>query len=216
MARRDDIPKTDPSDEAKCLAHARRKFVEIEQIFPLECAVVLDAIGQVYQMDRATVRRTKGRAEQRFGPGAALRLEALGRVDEISDCGGRAAGQQHRRTRIEASRAAAKERALLQERARGRGGRDPAEFDRASIIVSASGQKNVRQKNKETRHILHFSVSHFSVRLVSVAETMIEALDRDLPTLMRERPAARANPEAYLPWNYARGEPGEEAEARAA
>jgi hypothetical protein len=34
--------------------------------------------------------------------------------------------------------------------------------------------------------------------------------------LMRERSQARANPDAYLPWNYARGEPCEEAEARAA
>src|SRR5215471_11918472 len=34
--------------------------------------------------------------------------------------------------------------------------------------------------------------------------------------LMSERSAARANPDAYLPWNYARGEPEEKAEARAA
>jgi len=34
--------------EAKCLAHARRKFVELEEIFPRECAVVLKAIEQVY------------------------------------------------------------------------------------------------------------------------------------------------------------------------
>jgi hypothetical protein len=33
--------------EAKCLAHARRKFIEIEAMFPSECAVVLNAIEQV-------------------------------------------------------------------------------------------------------------------------------------------------------------------------
>jgi hypothetical protein len=40
--------------EAKCLAHARRKFVEIEEIFPLECAVVIEAIEQVYQIEAET------------------------------------------------------------------------------------------------------------------------------------------------------------------
>jgi hypothetical protein len=34
--------------EAKCLAHARRKFIEIERTFPGECGRVLDAIAQVY------------------------------------------------------------------------------------------------------------------------------------------------------------------------
>lgn len=40
--------------EAKCLAHARRKFVEIEPIFPEECAVALDAIKKVYGVEEET------------------------------------------------------------------------------------------------------------------------------------------------------------------
>jgi transposase len=40
---------------AKCWAHARRKFVELEEQFPSECAPVLDAIGQVYGFEAATV-----------------------------------------------------------------------------------------------------------------------------------------------------------------
>jgi hypothetical protein len=40
--------------EAKCLAHARRKFTEIEPIFPRECAVVLDAIEKVYEVEAET------------------------------------------------------------------------------------------------------------------------------------------------------------------
>jgi hypothetical protein len=42
-------------------------------------------------------------------------------------------------------------------------------------IVSATRQKNVRQKNKECVCLLYFSVSHFSVWLVSVAKTVIPA-----------------------------------------
>lgn len=40
--------------EANCLAHARRKFVEIEGFFPVACAVVLDAIDRVYDVERQT------------------------------------------------------------------------------------------------------------------------------------------------------------------
>ncbi|MDQ3256454.1 MAG: IS66 family transposase [Acidobacteriota bacterium] len=39
---------------AKCLAHARRQFVDIEPAFPRECARVLDSIGAVYGFDAQT------------------------------------------------------------------------------------------------------------------------------------------------------------------
>jgi hypothetical protein len=39
---------------AKCLAHARRKFYEIAEIFPEPCRIVLDAIGQVYKFEAET------------------------------------------------------------------------------------------------------------------------------------------------------------------
>lgn len=40
--------------EAKCMAHARRKFVEIEPTFPEECAVALEAIAKVYGVEAET------------------------------------------------------------------------------------------------------------------------------------------------------------------
>jgi transposase len=39
----------------KCLAHARRKFVEIRSIYPEACDYVLEQIGKVYGNERATV-----------------------------------------------------------------------------------------------------------------------------------------------------------------
>jgi transposase len=39
---------------AKCLAHARRKFYEIADIFPEPCRIVLDAIGKVYKFEAET------------------------------------------------------------------------------------------------------------------------------------------------------------------
>lgn len=40
--------------EAKCLAHARRKFTESEEMFPPECAVVRAALSKVYEVEAAT------------------------------------------------------------------------------------------------------------------------------------------------------------------
>jgi hypothetical protein len=40
--------------EAKCLAHARRKFIDIERAFPVECGRMLNAIAKVYQVEAET------------------------------------------------------------------------------------------------------------------------------------------------------------------
>jgi len=49
--------------EAKCWAHARRKFIEIEESFTVACGTVLEAIGKVYGYETETL-----------GMGAADRL----------------------------------------------------------------------------------------------------------------------------------------------
>jgi len=43
---------------AKCLAHARRQFTELEAAFPAECARVLDALAEVYRHDAQTTQMT--------------------------------------------------------------------------------------------------------------------------------------------------------------
>ena len=37
---------------AHCWAHVRRKFVEIEEFFPEQCAQILDLIGKLYEVER--------------------------------------------------------------------------------------------------------------------------------------------------------------------
>ena len=37
---------------AHCWAHVRRKYVEIEELYPQECGEVLDLIGQLYEVER--------------------------------------------------------------------------------------------------------------------------------------------------------------------
>jgi hypothetical protein len=39
---------------AKCLAHARREFVDLESAFPGECARVLDDLARIYRNDGET------------------------------------------------------------------------------------------------------------------------------------------------------------------
>src|SRR5215475_111097 len=58
--------------EAKCLAHARRKFIDIERAFPSECGRVLDAIAEVYRVEAETegtsARERLERHQVRSGP----------------------------------------------------------------------------------------------------------------------------------------------------
>jgi transposase len=42
--------------EAKCWAHARRKFIKIEESFPAACSTVLEAIGKIYRYEAETVK----------------------------------------------------------------------------------------------------------------------------------------------------------------
>ena len=50
---------------ANCIAHARRKFVEVAEDFPDECRHVLETLGAVYKHD-ATARERKLSAEERL------------------------------------------------------------------------------------------------------------------------------------------------------
>jgi hypothetical protein len=36
-----------------CLAHGRRKFSELEDVFPAECAIVIEALRQVFDHEEA-------------------------------------------------------------------------------------------------------------------------------------------------------------------
>lgn len=51
---------------ANCLAHGRRKFVEVAQSFPDECRHVLETLGEVYQNDALTQAHGMSR-EARLG-----------------------------------------------------------------------------------------------------------------------------------------------------
>jgi transposase len=45
---------------ANCWAHVRRKFVEIQENFPLACEQILDLIGELYAVERSVRESTSG------------------------------------------------------------------------------------------------------------------------------------------------------------
>lgn len=47
-----------------CLAHGRRKFSELEEVFPAECTVVLDALTQVFDHEEAAQRHQLSAVER--------------------------------------------------------------------------------------------------------------------------------------------------------
>ncbi|MBA4369635.1 MAG: transposase [Desulfobacterium sp.] len=59
------VPKNFATILSNCLAHARRKFIDVEWNFPDECAYVLETLEKVYQYDDDT-RRQNMTSEQRL------------------------------------------------------------------------------------------------------------------------------------------------------
>jgi hypothetical protein len=60
------LPKNFQAVVANCIAHGRRKFVEVAAKFPEECRYVLETLGKVYQHD-AFCREQGMSAEERLG-----------------------------------------------------------------------------------------------------------------------------------------------------
>lgn len=58
------LPKTFKTVLANCLAHGRRKFVELVESFPTECRQVLESLGQVYRHDEEARKRALSAQER--------------------------------------------------------------------------------------------------------------------------------------------------------
>jgi transposase len=59
------VPKKFETILADCLAHARRKFVDVTQAFPEKCRYVIEALGKVYKYDEIA-KKEKMSAEKRL------------------------------------------------------------------------------------------------------------------------------------------------------
>ena len=136
---------------AHCLAHARRKFVEVVDRFPEECRHLLEVLKQVYQNDAATqdlppperlayhqehsgplmrdleiwlqgqIRDRLVGTQLRAGQGHRLHAQALAKVDAVPARTGRAARQQRDRTRAQTGHHASEKQPVLPDPGSARG-----------------------------------------------------------------------------------------------
>lgn len=195
--------------EAKCLAHARRKFVEIEEIFPVECAVVFKAIEQVYQVEAETEGMSAGgRLEHHQAKSVPVMTKLREWIEE-----------QFGERKVEPNSALGQALRYVLKHWEG--------LTKFLTVAGAPLDNNVAERALKRAVLLRknalFYKNEHGAMVGEILLSLIETCRLNqvsawkyLLTLMRERSSARANPEAYLPWSYARGEPCEETEARAA
>jgi hypothetical protein len=195
--------------EAKCLAHARRKFIDIEGAFPSECGRVLDAIAKVYRVEAETEGMSaKGRLERhqvRSGPVMAELREWI--EEEFAE----------RRTEPNSSLGQAFRYVL----------RHWEGLTRVLTVAGVPLDNNLAERALKRAVLLRknalFYKNEHGASVGAILQSLIETCRLNgvsaweyLLALMRNRSEARANPAAYLPWSYAREEPEEECELRAA
>jgi hypothetical protein len=190
---------------AYCLAHARRKVFELREDYPAACAVVLDAVGQVYQYEAETVGLSQ---QQRL----AYHQEHSGPVmKELKEW--IEAQFSQRLVEPNSSLGQALHYWLKHWEELTTWLREPGAPLDNNEVERALKPCILMRKNS-----LFFKTEHgagVSDILASLIQTCrlnrINAWDY-LVTIMRHKSDARRNPHLYLPWNYKR----DEAEARAA
>jgi transposase len=195
--------------EAKCLAHARRKFIEIERAFPTECGRVLDAIAKVYRVEAETKGMSaQGRLECHQTRSGPVMVELREWIEEEF---------AERRTEPNSSLGQAFRYVLKHWEG----------LTRFLTIAGVPLDNNVAELALKRAVLLRknalFYKNEHGASVGAILQSLIETCRLNgvspweyLLMLMRNRDEARANPAAYLPWSYAREEPDEECELRAA
>lgn len=197
--------------EAKCLAHARRKFTELDEMFPRECAVVLDAIAKVYQIEAETAEMS---AVERLGHHQARSGPVMVKLREWIET-------QFAQRQVEPNSALGQALRYVLKHWDG--------LTRFLSVANAPLDNNLAEQALKRAVMLRknslFYKNEHGAMVGAILLSLIETCRLNgigawayLVALMRERAAARKNPAAFLPWTYARGEPAAvvEAVARAA
>ena len=180
-----------------CLAHGRRKFSELEDIFPAECTVVIDALKQVFDHDDQADEQQLN-AQQRLAYHQVYSgpiLEALKRWLDT----------QFEDRLVEPNSSLGKAIAYL------RGHWDT--LTRFLTVPGAPLDNNLVERAlklfiRQRKNSLFFATEH-SAYIASVLTSLIatclhagvNALEY-LVALQEHRAAVFANPAAWLPWTY--------------
>lgn len=194
--------------EAKCLAHARRKFVEIEAIFPSECGVVLDAISKVYETDAETKGIDAGQRLKHHQMKSGPVMKELREWIEA----------QFAEHQVEPNSSLGQALRYVLKHWSG--------LTRFLTVANAPLDNNEAERALKRAVLLRknalFYKNEHGASVGAILLSLIETCRLNqvsawayLLWLMRHRAQARANPSASLPWNYARGEPSAELEVEA-
>ena len=214
LAMSDALSSNEVADESMlirchCLAHGRRKLSDLEEVFPRECQVVLEVIGQVFDHDEQT-RKDQLSPEARLayhqGHSRPLMDERKGWLDKQRD--------DHL---VEPNSSRGKAIASMQ--------RHWETLTRFLSVPGAPMDNNVAERLlklclRQRKNSLFDKTPH-SAYIASVLTSLIatciyagvNAVD-DLVALQEHRREVFADPEAWLPWVYAASRASPEATRR--
>lgn len=195
--------------QAKCLAHARRKFVEIESSFPSECAVVLDAIAEVYGVEAETKGMSAEARLRHHQRKSGPVLSALKNWIE----------KQIAEKRVEPNSSLGQALRYVLKHWDG--------LTRFLTVADCPLDNNEAERALKRAVLLRknalFYKNEHGASVGAILLSLIETCRLNgvsawayLLWLMRNRSPARANPSGCLPWNYARSDSEQEAAALAA
>jgi transposase len=185
-----------------CLAHGRRKFSEIEEVFPQECQVVVEALQQVFDHDEVA------RKEQMEGPARLAYHQEYSRpiMDGLKDW----LNKQVDERLVEPNSSLGKAIAYMQ-----------GHWETLTRFLHLPGvpidnnlcERSLKLFIRQRKNSLFYKTEH-SAYVASVLTSLIatclqagvNAVDY-LVALQEHRHEVFLNPAAWLPWNYARGSP---------
>ena len=180
-----------------CLAHGRRKFSELEEMFPAECAVVIEALTQVFDHDE------EARVQQMNATERLAYHQAYSRP--IMDGLKRWLDTQINERLVEPNSSLGKAIAYL------RGHWETLtrflQVERAPLdtnIVERALKLIIRQRKNSLFYATEHSAYIASILTSLIATCLyagVNALDY-LVALQEHRPAVFGDPAAWLPWNY--------------
>lgn len=191
--------------EAKCLAHARRKFTEIEPMFARECAVVLDAIEKVYEVEAETAGMNAG---ARLAAHQAKSGPVMRELHEWIE-------EQFRARRVEPNSALGQAMRYVLKHWEG--------LTRFLTVAQAPLDNNVAERALKGAVLLRknslFYKNEHGAAIGEILLSLIETCRLNgvsawgyLLTIVRNKSEVRRRPQQFLPWIYKR----DEAEPRAA
>lgn len=180
---------------SKCLAHARRQFIELEAAFPAESCRVLDSLSQVYRFDAQTRAISDDERLRYHQQHSRPVMEALREWIE----------QQFRECRVEPNSSLGKALTYLTNHWTG--------LSRFLTVAGAPLDNNVveralRMVVLHRKNALFYKTEHGAAVgdiLMSLIETCrmnsVSAWDY-LVALVCNVGAVRCRPQEWLPWNY--------------